>query len=84
MPPRLSLRVLRCPPRGRCACGPAKPVSRPLLARAGMGNCPHGRPLRVAPCPPRGPLRLRSGEASSAALAGIALKPPRLPLRVLR
>jgi len=30
-PPRLSLRVLRCPPRGRCACGPAKPVPRPVL-----------------------------------------------------
>ena len=29
--PRLSLRVLRCPPRGRCACGPAKPVPRPVL-----------------------------------------------------
>src|SRR3954467_10006147 len=23
---------MRCPPRGRCACGPAKPVPRPLLA----------------------------------------------------
>ncbi len=29
--PRLSLRVLRCPPRGRCACSPAKPVLRPLM-----------------------------------------------------
>ena len=27
----MSLRVLRCPPRGRCACGPAKPVPRPVL-----------------------------------------------------
>jgi drug/metabolite transporter (DMT)-like permease len=25
------LRVGRCPPRGRCACGLAKPVPRPLL-----------------------------------------------------
>jgi aspartyl protease family protein len=31
MPPRSPLRVVRCPPRGRCACGPAKPVPRPLL-----------------------------------------------------
>ena len=31
---------------------------------------PHGRPLRVAPCPPRGPLRLRPGGAGSAAPAG--------------
>jgi len=30
-PPRSPLRVVRCPPRGRCACGPAKPVPRPLL-----------------------------------------------------
>ncbi len=22
---------MRCPPRGRCACGPAKPVPRPVL-----------------------------------------------------
>ena len=35
---------------------------------------PHGRPLRVAPCPPRGPLRLRSGEASPAAPAGMKLR----------
>jgi aspartyl protease family protein len=36
-PPRLSLRVLRCPPRGRCACGPAKPVPRPPLALNCLG-----------------------------------------------
>ena len=30
-PPRSSLRVVRCPPWGRCACGPAKPVPRPWL-----------------------------------------------------
>ncbi len=34
-PPRLSLRVLRCPPGGRCACSPAKPVLRPLFAKKG-------------------------------------------------
>ena len=33
-------------------------------------NDPHGRALRVAPCPPRGPLRLRSGKAGPAAPAG--------------
>jgi hypothetical protein len=31
---------------------------------------PHGCSLRVAPCPPRGPLRLRAGGAGPAALAG--------------
>ena len=31
---------------------------------------PHGRSLRVALCPPRGPLRLRPGKAGSAAPAG--------------
>jgi hypothetical protein len=31
-PPRSPLCVVRCPPRGRCACGPAKPVPRPWLA----------------------------------------------------
>ena len=30
---------------------------------------PHGCSLRVASCPPRGPLRLRSGEANPAAPA---------------
>ena len=30
-PLRLPLRVLRCPPGGRCACGPAKPVPRHRL-----------------------------------------------------
>ena len=30
---------------------------------------PHGRSLRVASCPPRGPLRLRPGKAGSAAPA---------------
>ena len=29
---------LPAPRGGRCACGPAKPVPRPLLARAGMGR----------------------------------------------
>jgi hypothetical protein len=31
LPPRSPLRVIRCPRGGRCACGPAKPVPRPLL-----------------------------------------------------
>src|SRR6476620_10703032 len=31
---------------------------------------PHGRALRVAPCPPRGPLRLRPGKDTSADPAG--------------
>jgi hypothetical protein len=29
-------------------------------------NSPHGRSLRVTPCPPRGPLRLRSSQAGPA------------------
>ena len=32
---------------------------------------PPRSPLRVVRCPPRGPLRLRSGEASPAAPAGL-------------
>ena len=39
------------------------------MVGAVQGLSPHGRPLRVASCPPRGPLRLRPGEASSAAPA---------------
>jgi squalene-associated FAD-dependent desaturase len=38
----LSLRVLRCPPRGRCACGPAEPDPRPLLVNTA------GSKVRVA------------------------------------
>ena len=53
------------PRGGRCACGPAKPVPRPLLGEM----CPHGRSLRVTPCPPRGPLRLWPGKAGSTAPA---------------
>ena len=41
----------------------------PLFSVAVKG--PHGCSLRVAPCPPRGPLRLRTGEARSAAPAGM-------------
>ena len=35
----------------------------------GQNEGPHGYALRVPPCPPRGPLRLRSGKASPAAPA---------------
>jgi hypothetical protein len=34
-----SLRVTRCPPRGRCACGLAKPVPRPLLGWRSLAVC---------------------------------------------
>mgnify|MGYP003395061266 CR=1 FL=1 len=37
---------------------------------------PPRSPLRVVRCPPRGPLRLRSGEASPAALAGLVGESP--------
>jgi hypothetical protein len=39
-----------------------------LAPTVGIG--PHGRSLRVTPCPPMGPLRLRPGKAGSAAPAG--------------
>ena len=47
-------------------------------ARGPQRTGPHGRSLRVASCPPRGPLRLRSGKASPAAPAGLNVKHPRL------
>ena len=57
-----------------------------------VATCPHGRSLRVTPCPPRGPLRLQSGKAGPAAPAcfkspharplRVALCPPRGPLRL--
>ncbi len=39
---------------------------------------PHVRSLCVALCPPWGPLRLRPGEAGSAALAGVEIQIVRL------
>jgi hypothetical protein len=49
-PPRFSLRVMRCPPRGLALLGAALRCG--LWPHGGYG--PHGRALRVAPCPPRG------------------------------
>jgi len=43
---------------------------------------PHGRSLRVAPCPPRGPVRLRAGKAGPAAPAGEERSPHSRSLRV--
>ena len=53
--------MVRCPPRGRCACGPAKPVPRPLLAK----KEPLRFPLRVPPA--RCPFHHKQGLASLGA-----------------
>ena len=51
---------------GRCdSCARTTSSTRSLRKK----SSPHGRSLRVTPCPPRGPLRLRPGKAGSAALA---------------
>ena len=64
-PPRLSLRVLRCPPRGLLRLRPGKAGS--VAPTAGRGR-PHA--CRFAHCAAsEGPLRLRPGKAGSAALA---------------
>ncbi len=56
--PRSPLRVVRCRPRGRCACGPAKPVPRPRLAKTLVPTLPireaacQGFDLGLLPLPP--------------------------------
>ena len=64
----MPLRVLRCPPRGHCACGLAKPVPRPLLVKMDP-HASHISPfvLSLSKDAPEGALRLRSGKAGSAA-----------------
>ena len=62
--------------------GAAAPAARQSRFRSDQS--PHGRPRRVAPCPPRGPQRLRPGKAGSAAPAGVGKAPPRFSLRVMR
>jgi len=71
-PPRLSLRVLRCPPGGRCACSPAKPVPQPLLVKMLTPRSPHlpVLPEPVEGCSPQN--SLQPGKANPSAHAAAA------------
>ena len=63
-PPRLSLRVLRCPPRGRISPwgGPAAKPSPPRLS------------LRVLRCPPRGRISPWGGPAEKPSHPRLSLR----------
>ena len=66
-----ALRVAPCPPRGRCACGLAKPAPRPLLAKKRSPQSLTSRSF----LPPGGPLRLRSGKPVPRPLLACITRP---------